>query len=191
MLVSMLFVAAAAVPVEVGEFNPKSFPDAKVVERRMPQAEMVRRVDKILARGACTLPGQSKDQYDIVVPYAVQMEPNGAATKIVVKSIGCAPIEVLVGQVANELLKEGDLKPSHTSGEQWYVSEVYFAHGGQTLASKTDDDNRIICEAPRPRLGTRLVQTKVCRTAAEWRIYQSDRDQMQRDLVMKGQKANE
>lgn len=187
MLISLLAMSAAtAVPVEVGRFDESQFPNAKKVERRMPQAEMVRRVDRILAFKECSIPGQTRDKYDIVVPYAVLMEPNGTASKVVVKELGCAPIEVLVGQVANELIKAGDFRKNQTDVERWYVSEAYFTHGGEQLAGEINDDNRVICEDPRPRIGSRLAMTKVCRTASEWKIYEADREQMHRDMLHKG-----
>jgi len=187
MLITLLSLAAAtAVPVEVGRFDPAHFPNAKTVERRIPHAELVRRVDNIIATKQCTIAGASKAQYDIVVPYAVLMEPDGSASKVVVKELGCAPIETLVGQVANELIRAGDFKTSNSEGERWYVSEVYFAHGGQTLARETEDPNRVICEEPRAQIGSRIAQTKVCRTAEEWRVYDADRDQAKRDLLHRG-----
>ncbi|MFL6732003.1 MAG: hypothetical protein ACJ8EH_13420 [Sphingomicrobium sp.] len=187
MLVTLLSLAATtAVPVEVGRFDPARFPNAKKVERRIPHAELVRRVDHIIADKQCTIAGANKAQYDIVVPYAVRMEPDGSASKVVVKDLGCAPIETLVGQVANELIRAGDFRPSHEDGERWYVSEVYFAHGGETLARETGDPDRVICEEPRTQIGSRIAQTKVCRTAEEWRIYDADRDQAKRDLLHRG-----
>jgi hypothetical protein len=187
MLLSLLALSAAtSVPVEVGRFDQTQFPNAKKVERRIPQAELVRRVDKIMAAKQCTFPGQDKDKYDIVVPYAVLLEPDGQAAKIVVKDTGCEPIEILVGQVANELIKGGDFRKNHNDVERWYVSEVYFTHGGEQLAGEIKDDNRVICEAPRPRIGSRLAMTKICRTASEWKIYEADREQMHRDMLHKG-----
>jgi hypothetical protein len=187
MLLSLLALSAAAsAPVEVGKFDQTQFPNAKKVERRIPQAELVRRVDKIMAAKQCAIPGQVKDNYNIVVPYAVLMEPDGQASKIVVKDTGCEPIEILVGQVANELVRAGDFRKNRNDVERWYVSEVYFAHGGEQLAGEIKDDDQIICEAPRPRIGSRLAMTKVCRTASEWKIYEADREQMHRDMLHKG-----
>ena len=82
----ILLAAQAPVPVEVGRFDPAGFPHAKMVERRMPEAELVRRVDTIMAGKGCMLPGQTRDSYDIVVPYAVLMgegaPPRGSSSRI-------------------------------------------------------------------------------------------------------------
>ncbi|MFL6775456.1 MAG: hypothetical protein ACJ8FN_03590 [Sphingomicrobium sp.] len=183
----LLLAAQSTIPVEVGHFDPANFPQAKRVDRRIPQAELVRRVDAILADKECTFTGQSKDSYDIVAPYAVLIGESGAASKIVVKDLGCPAIETLVGQVVNELVKAGDFRNNTTGGEHWYVSEIGFARGGQALAQTMKDDDRIVCQEARPKIGSRIAKNSVCRTVAEWRAYGVDRDQLQRDLTQKGQ----
>jgi hypothetical protein len=196
MIAALLLLAAqasqASIPVEVGRFDPANFPRAKMVDRRMPEADLVRRVDAIMADKQCAFEGQSKDSYDIVVPYAVLMGAGGGATsRIVVKDVGCPAVETLVGEVANALVKAGDFRPNPFGGERWYVSEIGFAHGGEALAQKMKDDNRIVCEQTQPKVGSRLGAGRVCRTVAEWRVYGIDREQLQRDLKGNGQRAVE
>jgi hypothetical protein len=186
MLIGVLFITAASVPIEVGLFNPQAFPDAKKVERRMPQGELTARVDRILGRGECSIPGQSKVEYAITVPYAVRVGPSGRVSKIVVKEMGCAPIELLTGQVAQELAKAGDFKPTSNAAEQWYVSEAYYAHGAQDLARRMDDENKIICESPRMATMSHIAKVRICRTAAEWRVFASQRDQYRQDILTGG-----
>jgi len=186
MLVGLLLVAAASVPIEVGQFTPQAFPDAKKVDRRMPQGELTARVDRILKRGDCSIPGQSKDEYAITVPYAVRVGPSGRVSKIVVQEMGCPAIELLTGEVAQELAQAGDFKPTNNPNEQWYVSEAYYAHGGQDLARRMADDNKIICEAPRLATMSHIAQVRICRTAAEWKVFNSERDQYRQDMLTSG-----
>ena len=188
-LAVLLLLAAQTptIPVEVGRFDQANFPHAKMVDRRMPEAELVRRVDIIMASKECTFQGQTKDSYDISAPYAVLIGTGGAASRIVVKDLGCPAIETLVGTVANQLVKAGDFRGNEAAGERWYVSEIGFAHGGEALAQTMKDDDRVICEQARPKVGSRIAMAKVCRTAAEWRVYAGDRDQLQRDLTQMGQ----
>lgn len=189
MLSAILFASAlsAPVPIEVGRFDEAEFPNAQRVERRMPHAELTHRVDKILASRTCQLPGQTKTRYNIVVPYAVLMQPSGAISKLVVKEIGCAPIELLVGQVAVELARAGDFKTSHQQGGRWYVSEVSFARGGEYQTKTGDDPNRVICRATEPVAGSRIPTKKVCRTIAEWKQHEIDLGNFRRDLQQSGQ----
>jgi hypothetical protein len=186
MILSLMIAAAASAPVQVGKFNPDAFPHAPKVDRRMPQGELTARADRIMASGACSLPGQTRDRYSITVPYAVLLQPSGAVSKVVVQEVGCPELELLTGQVANELSKAGDFKPTGAPGEQWYVSEVYYAHGGQDLARTEKDDDKLICEAPKRATGSNLALQRDCRTAAQWRTYRLDRDRLKRDLLSDG-----
>jgi hypothetical protein len=107
-------------------------------------------------------------------------------SKIVVKEMGCPEIELLTGQVAQELANAGDFKSTSNAAEQWYVSEAYYAHGGQDLASKMADDNKIICEAPRLATMSHIAQVRICRTAGEWKVWNSQRDQYRQDAYTSG-----
>jgi len=189
MLTAIVFASAlsAQVPIEVGRFDEAEFPNAQKVERRMPLAELNHRVEKILAGRRCQLPGQTKTRYDIVVPYAVLMQPSGAITRLVVKEIGCAPIELLVGQVAVELAKAGDFRTSNQQGGRWYVSEVTFARGGEYNTRTVDNPDKIICRPTEPPAGSRIPTKKVCRTIAEWKQHEIDLGNFRRDLQQIGQ----
>lgn len=182
----LMLAAATSAPVQVGKFNPDAFPHAAKVDRRMPQEELTARADLILASGACSFPGQAKDKYSITVPYAVLLQPSGTVSKVIVHEVGCADLELLTGQVANELSKAGDFKPTGAPGEQWYISEVYYAHGGQDLARAEKDDDKLICEAPKKVTGSNLALQRDCRTAAQWRLFRVDRERMHRDMLSDG-----
>ena len=47
---------------------------------------------------------------------------------------------------------------------------------------------RLICRS-RPRLGTRLVAQRVCKTAEEWVIYEGDLEQSRRDINDRGMRG--
>ena len=185
MLASFLLMAAASqVPIEVGKFDPSQFPNAKAVERRIPHSELTARVDRILDRKQCKFEGQHAARYAITVPYAILIDTFGKATKIVVKEIGCAPVELLAGQFARELSEAGDFK--RNQGDQWYVGEAHFTHGGDRLARTLDDENRVVCEAAKNATGSRLAKKRDCRTVAQWRVYNIDRERQRRDLLGDG-----
>jgi hypothetical protein len=182
MLTALLLSASAAtVPIHVGQFDPSAFPNAEKVDRRMPQAELNRRVENILASGQCSISGQTKERFDIVVPYAVRMQPSGAATKVVVKEMGCIPVERLVGEVASELSKHGDFRTKHQSGEQWYVGEVYFSRVTEQMARSMKNQDKVICRGEQDSLGSRTRKVRVCKTVAEWKAFAGDREQVRRD----------
>jgi hypothetical protein len=186
MITLLVAAALSGIPVHVGRFDESEFPNATRVERRMPHAELTHRVDRILASRRCRLPGQTRTHFDISVPYAVLMQPNGQAAKVVVKDIGCAPIETLVGQLATQLASSGDFRPTHQEGERWYVSEANFSRMDHRIATGGMDPDKVICRAAEAKLGSRIATRRVCRTASEWDLYEVDREQFQRDQTQKG-----
>jgi hypothetical protein len=191
MVASLLLLASAAsVPIDVGRFDPADFPNAQKVERRMPHSYMNERIEKVLARGECQLPGQTAQRFDIDIPYAVLMGPTGAAQRVVVKDVGCPAIETWVGQIAIELAKAGDFKPS-SKGERWYVSEAYFTRLPERETRELADLDKVVCRAAKPKLGSRIAKERMCLTVAQWKIYDSDREQLRRDLQVPNPISNE
>ena len=185
MLFSLLMLASTPTyaPIFVGRFDPADFPNAEKVERRMPHADLNNRVEGILESGRCTLPGQTKTRYDIVVPYAVRLDAGGKPVKVVVKDIGCASIERLVGEIGSELANAGDFKIAHQSGERWYVSEAYFTRLSLEDTRQQDDLEKVVCKRDRPKINSRIAIVKSCRTVAEWNLYEKDREQFKRDFM--------
>jgi hypothetical protein len=182
----LLLAAAASDPIEVGRFDPSAFPNAVKVDRRMPQEELTARADRIMASGRCSFPGQSVDEYSIDIPYAVLLQPTGEVTKVVVKDVGCPEFELLTGQVANELAKARDFRPTKAPAEQWYMSEVYYAHGGRQFAMRQTDDDKIVCENSKLETGSRLARSRLCLTKAQWQAYRVEQERLHRDMLVAG-----
>jgi hypothetical protein len=186
MITALLLLAATPTtyaPLFVGRFDPADFPNAQKIERRMPHADLNNRVEKILSERRCSLEGQTKTRFDIVVPYAVLMDPAGKPEKVVVKDLGCAPIETLVGQIGSELANAGDFKVAHNSGRRWYVSEAYFTRLNVEDAREQEDQEKVICKKDKPKINSRIAMVKTCRTVAEWNLYEKDREQFKRDFM--------
>ena len=175
---------ASDVPVEVGRFDPDAFPEAVRLDRRMPHGEMVRRVETILSEGQCSIDGAHEGRFNIVVPFALLMEPDGFTSTVVVSEQGCVPLETLVGQIVLAQLERGDFQPEHAEGERWYVSELAFALGveDQAVTIAQTDPERMICRMAEPELGSRLRMRRMCRTAEGWRQYEADMEQLRRDI---------
>jgi hypothetical protein len=185
MIFALILLAATPTtyaPLFVGRFDPADFPDAQKIERRMPHADLNNRIEKILSERRCSLKGQTKTRFDIVVPYAVLMNAAGKPEKVVVKDIGCAPIETLVGQIGSELANAGDFKLTHSAGTRWYVTEAYFTRISAELAREQEDPDKVICKKDRPKINSRISTVKTCRTVAEWALYEKDREQFKRDF---------
>lgn len=177
---ALLMFTASSVPVEVGKFDPSEYPNLIKLERRLPHGEMVKRVEMIMDQGQCQLDGQSRRRFDITIPYAVLMEGSGRAKKVVVGDIGCKPIELLVGQIVVAQAARGDFPT--VQDERWYTSDLNFSLGEPVGALATEQADRMICKRSKPQLGSRLKVVKQCMTAAQWKAFEADRQQLRRDL---------
>ena len=45
-----------------------------------------------------------------------------------------------------------------------------------------ENPDQVVCRAPEPILGSRVARRRVCKTRAEWRMFDEDRAQFRRDL---------
>jgi hypothetical protein len=126
MIAVALLGSTPGVQVDVGRINRQALPPLQAVERSLPTPTMVENVEKILESGQCNLPGQSSRRFDITVPYAVLVEPDGSAGRVVVQETGCAPLESYVGLLVMRLASEGDFAKSRAPRARWYTSEINF-----------------------------------------------------------------
>jgi hypothetical protein len=117
---------APELQVDVGRVDWAALPPLRAVERAWPTADMVAKVEKMLGERNCSIPGQSQSRFDINVPYAVQVNPDGSATRVVVGEMGCPALESYVGLVVLELARRGDFRASGANNTKWYASTLNF-----------------------------------------------------------------
>jgi hypothetical protein len=122
----MLSAAATEVRVDVGRANWDALPQLEATDRRLPYETMVERVEQMLKSGECSVLGQQPERFDITVPYAVLVEPDGSASRVVVAESGCAPLESYVGRLVHERARLGDFKRSGADRTRWYASKINF-----------------------------------------------------------------
>lgn len=122
----LLSTVSGPIQVDVGRANWTALPPLKAVERVMPSPEMVDRVETMLGSGACTIRGQSAKKFDITIPYAVLVEPDGSARRVVVAETGCAELETYVGVIVSAMAREGDFQRTHEAKARWFASELNF-----------------------------------------------------------------
>ncbi|HET9428116.1 MAG TPA: hypothetical protein VFO69_07140 [Allosphingosinicella sp.] len=92
----------------------------------VPNGEMVRRVQLMLQRDECEFAGQSSRRFDINVSYAVMLDPQGNATRIIVQDVGCRPLELYVGRIAADIMRNGYVRVSPPSQPSWYGNRINF-----------------------------------------------------------------
>ena len=127
-VVSMLLAGAspAELLVDVGKIQLAGLPAAKRVERRLPTPDMVNEVERILASGSCKLRGQTSKGFDIDIPYAALVEPDGSVQRVVVGELGCSELESYAGLVVLELGRMGDFRANATPKARWYGDQLNF-----------------------------------------------------------------
>jgi hypothetical protein len=132
MLASILaaaFLMGSSAPelqVDVGRANWAAMPPLRGVRRAFPTSDMVTKVEDMIGRNGCSIPGQSKVRFDITVPYAVKVNPDGSADHVVVAEMGCPALESYVGLIVLELARKGDFRASGGAQPQWYSSSLNF-----------------------------------------------------------------
>jgi hypothetical protein len=127
-ILSMLLAGAPAgsdVKIDRGRGNFESLPQV-ALERPLPTPEMVERVQKILATGTCRLTGQTPRVFDITIPYAIELRPDGTTGHVIVGDRGCPEIETLVGRAVVQLSVMGDFRRKATTTTRWVASEMNF-----------------------------------------------------------------
>jgi hypothetical protein len=122
----LLASAGGSLQVDVGRANWNALPPLKAVERVLPTPDMVDRVETMLDSGTCKIAGQSAKRFDITVPYAVLVEPDGTTQRILVGETGCPALETFVGTVVVAMADAGDFKPTREPNARWYASELNF-----------------------------------------------------------------
>lgn len=122
----LLSSVSGPLQVDVGRANWAALPPLDTAERVMPSPEMVDRVETMLESGACTIRGQSAKKFDITIPYAVLVEPDGSASRVVVAETGCAELETYVGVIVSAMAGAGDFRPTREAKARWFASELNF-----------------------------------------------------------------
>jgi hypothetical protein len=125
-VLAMSAVPATAQSIDVGHANWDKFPRLKTADRRLPYDLLVGKVEQMLASDQCQLQGQSPRKFDIVVPYAVLLDEQGRASRIVVNDLGCPPLETMVGTLVADMSRLGDFTGGAPEKPRWYASVINF-----------------------------------------------------------------
>jgi hypothetical protein len=73
------------------------------------------------------MPGQSRKRLDMTVPFVVHYAPDGTLNRIVIKRLGCAQAEGIVGGSVLELVQSGEYKSTGANSEGWYRGVISFS----------------------------------------------------------------
>jgi hypothetical protein len=84
-------------------------------------------MEQALRDGTCKVPGMSPKKFDVDVPYAVLVEPDGSVSQIMIPEMGCPALNTIVGSTVVELGKHGMFKPTGLAQAAWFRDRIAFA----------------------------------------------------------------
>lgn len=112
--------------LEVGSARWETMPALRERPANLPYRRLVSMVERMLQAEQCALPGQSARSFDIEVPFAVLVGPDGSASRVVVSQMSCTPLEEMVGLIALARAERGDFRPSGGAEPRWYRGRINF-----------------------------------------------------------------
>ncbi|MBV8686111.1 MAG: hypothetical protein JOZ90_02870 [Alphaproteobacteria bacterium] len=122
----LMGASPAEIQVDVGRADWKALPRLTSLSRDMPTNAMVGRVEAMLRKGACHFRGQTSQKFDITVPYAVLVNPDGTANRVIVGETGCPALESYVGLLVLGMARNGEFRRNGEASARWKASEISF-----------------------------------------------------------------
>jgi len=129
--VAALAAPAVAQTVETGTTDWDKLPTVKMGSDDIDYNRLVRWAATELGKPECKVPGMRPTKFDIDEPYAVLVEPNGNVKRIIVKEMGCAGLNTVVGSTLADLAKRGKFRPTGETQPYWYGGRLSFAASEQ------------------------------------------------------------
>lgn len=134
---ALLFLAAcaaaapaAAQTVQTGTADWNALPQARMrhsYAQYIDQNHVTLWTEQVLKSGQCNVKGMRPDRFDIDVPYAVLVQPDGTVTRILIPDMGCAGLNTIVGSTVMDIVKAGAFKPTGEKQAYWYGDRLAFA----------------------------------------------------------------
>jgi hypothetical protein len=111
--------------LQTGQAKWDRLPVVRAKPGHLPYRELVSRVEEMLRRKQCELPGQSARSFDIEVPYAVYVE-QGQVKRVLVSDVKCPAIQELVGVTVLARAERGDFEPTKEAAGRWFGDRINF-----------------------------------------------------------------
>lgn len=112
--------------IDVGEANWNNYPRLVTENLAVPNGAMVTRVQRMMQNGECSFEGQRPRRFSIDVNYAVMLDSQGNATRIVVEDVGCRPLELMVGRIAANIVQSGHVRTTPPTEPAYYANRINF-----------------------------------------------------------------
>jgi hypothetical protein len=119
-----LSVPSAAQTVQTAEGDWSGLPRMIFGDDENISGDVPVALQRLVTSGECRLMGVSKRKVDMTVPFLVRFSPTNEVQDVVVRTLGCAKAEAILGATIARLAKAGTLKPTGENSEGWYRSEL-------------------------------------------------------------------
>lgn len=129
LIAAALLASAPTIPANIEVASRASwdaYPRLRTEEITVPSGDMVRRVQLMLQQDECQFEGQSARRFSIDINYAVMLDPQGNASRIIVQDVGCRPLELYVGRIAADIMTSGYVRVTPPSAPTWYGNRINF-----------------------------------------------------------------
>ena len=134
---ALLFLAACAVAapvsaqtVEVAHGDWSNLVQAPMKHSYAQYVDQNRAVlwtEQVLRSGECKVKGMRPEKFDIDVPYAVLVAPDGQVQRVLIPDMGCAALNTVIGSTIMDVVKAGAFKPTGESKPVWLGDRLAFA----------------------------------------------------------------
>ncbi len=121
-------VPAAAQTVLTAEGDWSGIPRMEFGTRSTLDSDVVDGVHRLVKTGECQLNGVSRRSIDMRVPFLIRFSSGGFVDQVVVRKLGCAKAESILGGAILEMAKAGSFRPTGQNTTGWYRSELSFSY---------------------------------------------------------------
>jgi hypothetical protein len=121
-------VPSAAQTLKSAEGDWSGLPALVMTDDEIISGEVPEALQRLVTSGECSLRGVSKRKVDMTVPFLVRFSAANEVEEVVVRKLGCAKAESILGSAIVNMAKGGALKPTGENSTGWYRSELSFEY---------------------------------------------------------------
>ena len=111
---------------DIGEGDWASYPALRTKAEDLPIGAMMARMETIISERQCAFRGQRADAFDVTVPWAMEIGPNGRVSRVIIADMGCRPLEEYVATLIQRMTNAGGVRIRGESRPGRYGSDFNF-----------------------------------------------------------------
>lgn len=86
----------------------------------------MQRIWEIAKARQCRIPGYVTGKLDLRVNFAVQYDPSGALSRVILPPLDCPEAEGIIAGAVIAMVRGGDFRRKGESPEGWYQGDLFF-----------------------------------------------------------------